>query len=350
MTRTPPAAGKFQAIRQKFPSAAAAFGCAAALLSSTGMLHAAGADTFAWLRPAVALDAAAHGQLDRGEVIARVLPAADGELGVFVAARLDAEGDTLVAWGRAIEQLKRSRFVLGVRRFSDPPSPHDLQALTLDDTDLDDLRRCKPADCGLKLSADEMILLRRVADESGPLWKDAVQEQFRHVVFSRVVAYRSEGFAALKPYVDRRRPMSPQSAFASLLERSPYLESPPFVDADTDSFFYWSKEQYGAGKPVISVTHVDIVRPRMPGAVQVALVSREILATHYRNASLGLTAVTEDASGRHYLVYVNRSQLDVLGGIFGGWKRAIVEGRLKKESADVFNEIRRRLESGPPPE
>jgi hypothetical protein len=48
-------------------------------------------------------------------------------------------------------------------------------------------------------------------------------------------------------------------------------------------------------------------------------------------------------------VYVNRSQLDVLGGLFGGLKRAIVEGKLKNESADVLNAVRRRLESGPPP-
>ena len=80
------------------------------------------------------------------------------------------------------------------------------------------------------------------------------------------------------------------------------------------------------------------------------MVSREVLATHYRNASLGLTAVVGDAAGRCYLVYINRSQLDVLGGVFGAWKRAIVEGRLKNESAAVFNEVRRRLESGPPAE
>jgi hypothetical protein len=47
---------------------------------------------------------------------------------------------------------------------------------------------------------------------------------------------------------------------------------------------------------------------------------------------------------------VNRSQLDLLGGIFGPWKRSLLEGRLKSESAGVFSEIRRRIESGPPPE
>jgi len=84
--------------------------------------------------------------------------------------------------------------------------------------------------------------------------------------------------------------------------------------------------------------------------MQVAVVSRELLATHYRNASVSMTAVSEDDRGQRYLIYVNRSQLDVLGGFFGGWKRAIVEGRLKSDSIGVFTEVRRRLESGLPPE
>jgi hypothetical protein len=111
---------------------------------------------------------------------------------------------------------------------------------------------------------------------------------------------------------------------------------------------YWSKEQCGAGKPVVAVTHVEIIRPHGPSAVRLAVVSREILATHYRNASIGLTAVSDNGGGQHYLVYVNRSQIDVLGGLFGGSRRSIIEGRLKNESVTVFQEVRRRLESGPP--
>jgi len=88
----------------------------------------------------------------------------------------------------------------------------------------------------------------------------------------------------------------------------------------------------------------------MPSAVRMAVISREIFATHYRNGSLGLTAVTEDSAGQRYLVYVNRSQVDLLTGLFGGWKRGMIEGKLKSESASVFNEVRKRLESGPPPE
>jgi hypothetical protein len=61
-----------------------------------------------------------------------------------------------------------------------------------------------------------------------------------------------------------------------------------------------------------------------------------------------VTAVVEDGSGHTYLVYINRSQVDVFGGKFGGLKRAMVERRLKSEIAEEFDALRRRLESGPP--
>jgi hypothetical protein len=323
--------------------------CAVALLLLPAMAGGTALDPFAWLQPVVTIDAEARHRLDRGEVIVGVLPAVDAEIAVFAASRLDADGEVLAAWAESIAQLKKSRYALVVRRFSDPPSIDDVQNLTLDDTDLETLRRCTAGSCDMKMAADDIASLRRGAEAGGALWKDSVQQQFRRVVLNRLRAYQADGFEGLPLYADRRKPIDPKAAFTSILGRSPYLSSDAFADADIESFFYWSKDQYGTGKPVISVTHVDIVRPRTPSALRVAIVSREVLATHYRNASLGLTAVSEDGEGQRYLVYVNRTQLDVLGGRFGGWKRAIVEGRLKSKSADVFREVRRRLESGPPP-
>jgi hypothetical protein len=323
---------------------------AALLLLLSGVAMGTSLDAFSWLRPAISVDAAAQSRLDRGEVIVRVLPSADGELGVFAASRVNADPEMFVTWVNAIAQLKKSRFVIGVRRLSDPPAFEDLQDISLDDVDLEDLRRCRPGDCSVKLTIEDIEALRHAADVSGAEWKDAVQEQFRRVVWNRITSYQTSGFSGLQPYADRHRTVAPNSVFSVLVDHSPYLQSSAFAPADVESFFYWSKEQYGAGKAVIGLTHVDIVRPRLAGSMLVAAVSREVFATHYRNASLGLTALTEDASGHRYLVYVNRSQLDLLGGIFGPWKRSLLEGRLKSESAGVFSEIRRRIESGPPPE
>lgn len=321
----------------------------ALLLLLSGVAFASAPGPFSWLHPAVSIDAAAQSRLDRGEVVVRVLSGADGELGVFAASRVNVDPDTFAAWINAIAEFKKSRFVLGIHRLADPPALEDLHDLSLDDVDLDDLRRCQPGDCNVKLTTDDIADLRQTADAGGEEWKDAVQEHFRRAVWNRILAYQATGFTGLMPYADHRRTVKPNSAFAVLLERSPYLQSNVFDNADVSSFFYWSKEQYDLGKPVIGVTHVDLVRPRIASSIRVAAISREVFANHYRNASVGVTAISEDASGQRYLVYVNRSQVDLLGGIFGGWKRSVIEGRLKSEGARTFGEIKRRIESGPPP-
>jgi hypothetical protein len=115
-----------------------------------------------------------------------------------------------------------------------------------------------------------------------------------------------------------------------------------------DSFLYWSKEHYGRGKPVISVTQVHVVRPTGPSLPALVVIGQEIFASHYRDGSLGTTFVLESATTR-YLAYLNRSRLDRLDGMFGGLKRAIVERKLRSEVKDVIAGIRRRIESGNPP-
>ncbi len=313
-------------------------------------LAATAQDPFAWLQPAVTIDRAARNRLDRGEVVVRVLPAGDGEIGIFAAARLDADAETLAAWVKAIAHLKKSPYVLMIRRFSDPPALDDLKGLTLDEGDLDAIRDCRPGNCELKLAGDDIAALRQAALSGEPYWKDAVLAEFKRVVLGRLGVYEAAGFGGVPAYADRRKPTDAGIAFEALRAHSPYLHFNVLSGDPPESFFYWSKEQYGAGKAVISMTQVDIVRPQMPSAVRLAVISREIFATHYRNASLGLTAITEGDAGQRYLVYVNRSQLDLLTGLFGGWKRTLIEGKLKAESANVFNEVRKRLESGPPPE
>jgi len=41
--------------------------------------------------------------------------------------------------------------------------------------------------------------------------------------------------------------------------------------------------------------------------------------------------------------------VDVLGGVFGGLKRKLIEGRIKGESSDLLVRVKSRLEGGDPP-
>jgi hypothetical protein len=325
------------------------YGTATLLVATVISATTAAADPFAWLQVG-SFDSAARVQVERGGVSVNVLPAVDAEVGILAVSQVDADGETLAAWANSIDQLKKGPYVLAIHRFSDPPTLEDVRAMQLDDGDLNDIRRCTPGECDVKMAAAEIISLRQAANGGGSNWKDTVQQRFRELVLQRVVAYGAHGVSTLPAYADRRRPIDAQAAISAIVDRSSFLTSDLFTGADAESFFYWSKEQYGTGKPVIGVTHVEIIRPTVESALRVAVVSREILATHYRNASVGMTAVSEDGRGHRFLIYINRSQLDVLGGFFGAWKRAIVEGRLKSDSAGVFTEVRRRLESGLPPE
>ena len=113
------------------------------------------ADPFAFFQPSVTVTADDRRQLDRGEAIARVLPGDDPEVAVFAAVPVNIDGDRLVAWIRRIEELKKSAYVLAIRRFSNPPRIEDLADLVLDDRELSDIRACRPGHCGLNESPAE---------------------------------------------------------------------------------------------------------------------------------------------------------------------------------------------------
>ena len=102
--------------------------------------------------------------------------------------------------------------------------------------------------------------------------------------------------------------------FAAYLEGYPRIRAPA-----PESVFYWSKENIGR-KPVISVTHVSIIRGENRADLPEVLVAgKQVFATHYMNGALALTAVVGGRDGApRYLVYLNRSRVDMLGG-FLGW-------------------------------
>jgi hypothetical protein len=330
-----------------------------ALLALQALTALPGIDPFAFLQPSVTITEDDRRKLDRDESIAHAVAGQDRELAVIAVVPVDIDGDRFVAWLRRIEELKKSSYVQAIGRFSDPPQIEDLAGLALDDEDLSDIRACRPQDCALKLSVPEMTRLQTAATEAEEGWRDAVQQAFRDVLLERVRVYLSTGEAA--PYENQENPVWPADRFASLVEHSVFLTEhlPRFAEhlrgypssavPDIESFIYWSKERL-ARKAVISLTHVSILRgqdPLLPDALEAG---RQIFATHYVNASLGLTAIVRgEPGGPNYLVYVNRSELDMPGGPFKGILKWFLQRRLKAEAATVLQGLRQRLESGEPP-
>ena len=306
------------------------------------------------LLPDVRISQQERAQLDAGESVVRVTPGRDGLLSLTAVVRIDASSDRLIAWAASVEALQKGKYVPEIGRFSASPSISDLNGLVVDVDDLDDLSRCRPGDCGIKLSADEIDALGARRSRL------AMDTALRRLLVQRATDYLKGGDVCALPYADHKEPVAPAQMFQSLLRRieffprhlpcyAAYLQGYPHAPDGhvRQSFLYWSKETLGM-KPIISITHFSAARFNAPGLPAAVVVAKQVYASHYKNASITVTALLADGQG-HYLVYLNRSHVDAFRGIFGGMVRRVVERRVKSEAPGVLDGLRRRLESGDPP-
>jgi hypothetical protein len=327
---------------------------AVALLVRPGMARQAPPDPFAFFRPTVQFTADERRRVSRGEPLARILPGTGSEIALFAAVAIHVDGARLIAWERDIEAFKQSPIVLSIGTFSDPPQLDDLRRLSLDEDELKDLNRCRAGDCALKLAADDIGRLQQAKGNPS-----SSQDTFRRIVLDRVLLYSHGGESALPASVDGDVPVLP--VVGAFLRRSPFLAErlpafaehlrryPEAPDPEVESFAYWSKEKFG-GRPVISATHVSMLRGRDDTTPDALVIGLQIFTTHYTNGSFSVAAIMRGAPGSpNYLVYLNRSDTDVLGGVLGGVKRRLIEHHLKSEAANLLEQTRRRLESGDPP-
>jgi hypothetical protein len=293
-------------------------------------------------------------------VVVKVLPARGTESAIFAAARVsdDVDGERLLAWVRRIAELKKSTQVPAIARFSQPPQLADLATLSLDDEDLEAIGKCRPKACDIKLSEGEIEQLRKVVAAAGGKWKNAVQDAYRGVILARAERFLAGGLSGSPPYHDQQRPVSLDAEFAAILKSSPFLSArlphvaefartyPRGAGGAIESFLYWSKEALGA-RPVVLITHVTFARGGAGDVPSAVVVAQQVYASHYMTGALAITTITGEAGGPRYLMYLNRSRIDVLDGFFGGLVRRIMGGRLRNEASSVINGLRQRLRENP---
>ncbi len=322
-------------------------------------LVAATANTETWdlaaLRSFAGLTADQWKAVNHGDVQASVLDTREKqEVAVVGVAHLRATTACFLAKFQDIETFKKNAAVLRIQRFMAPVSPQDLQGFGLDARDLADLPNCRVGNCSVKLPAETIERFGRDVDWSKPDHAIKAQSIFREDLQNYIKAYLQEGNSALIAYRDKNKPVRLEREFQGVLGARPGLGEfvPEFRDylkrypreplPGVSEFFYWSTESFGL-KPVASITHVSVYA--QPG--RAAIASQQIYASHYFDASLGLTAALDDprdaSTPGMYLVYLNRSRIDLLSGFFGGLRRSILRGRLRdgmrKNLADVVHKL-----------
>jgi hypothetical protein len=291
--------------------------------------------------------------LSQGGIIARGLPASGSHISVIAACALTVSPDTFAARVGNLASGTSPSSVSG--RFSNPPALEDLERLTLDQGDIDRLRQCRVSDCRLNLGEEEIAAIGRslAGTTSGP--SPETQLAFRRILFERVRRYQTAGLAGLPDYRDREKPLNPAAAFDRLVRQSPLLKArlenvatdlqrhPPGASAGAPSSLGWSRVMMN-GKPVIMLTDYRVLWPGPAADLpSVLIAAKQIYASRYMNGSLALTMLFSGSDGRQYLVHVDRSDLDELGGAFSGLKRSVMESRIKDEAVAALTRLRNRL-------
>ncbi len=300
--------------------------------------------------------------IERGEIVVKVLTVKDRrEVAVVGLVRTQAPLEASLKAFRTSMTEQNQDSILAIGKFSSPPALEDLQALSLPDRDIEDLKLCEVGACKLKMSAEMIKRFHQEVDWSAPDYQLQANRLFRQILLDYVKDYLARGDSALLEYQDQSDVVRLDNEHRELLDASLFINNfaaeftqylkgfPRIVLANVENSINWTKIKFGL-KPVTILTHVATYTGRPSGVPQIVVVSEQIYANHYFDSSLGLTALISvpatGAASDSYLLYTNRSRADALAGSFSGLKRGLVEGEAVANLDAVLLQTKLDLEGG----
>ena len=291
-------------------------------------------------------------QLDRGEPIAKVLDTDRREVAIVGAVRIAGPQRRLFERFRSPSSLKSSDVVLETGRFSTPPVADDLRDLHIEDFDLDQLRACKPGDCGIRLSTRDIERFAHEVTWSAPNWKQQASDLWRTLLAANATAYMANG--TLGDYRNKATPLDVSDEFRILFGAFAEFEklSPEFFAhlkrfpsarlVGTEDLLYWSKDDIN--RPVTRITHLSLY-PAPPDARRPGLIAtKQIYAAHYFDAGIGFVAAFDDGASGFYMVSMNRVRTRSLTGFSRTLVRSIVQRRSRDSMQGILQSTKTSIE------
>ena len=278
------------------------------------------------LHEKAALEETDFAALQRGETVVKPAPAQDKrEVAVAGLVTLRTSADEFLRSYRDGLTRKSNGAVMEVGTFGPAPMLADLDSLTLEADDIEDLKACVVGACEIKLSAAMIQRFAREVNWQAADYAQQATQLFKTMLLEYVKDYRSRGDAALIEYHDKQNEVRLADEHQSLTRAAGYLSEVSRAEMQPlEELLIWSKIKFGL-KPVIAINHVTIYKRDRELGPQILAVSKQIYANHYFNSSLGLTGFVTVAGPTSYLVYENRSRADGLEGPLGKLKRGIVQ-------------------------
>jgi hypothetical protein len=294
--------------------------------------------------------------LERGEPVARLIPSNNPrEVAVCGGIEIPSDPETALKAFQLSLSLKLNS-VLQSGKFTNQPRVEDLASLTLSDADIADLRTCTVGDCKLKLSAAMIHRVQKSIDWNAIDYKEQANQLFRLMIVEYVTAYLQRGDTALIEYADQSPTVRLAREQESLLTNLPYINdaAPEFVrylkalpqsSVPVERSLGWAKINFGL-KPVVVITDTLTYRSEAGGIPRVLVLSKQIYAHHYFDASLSLTAAIGDHTRTNSkLIYVNHSRSSALAGSFTKIKHRVVEGRATEDLKNLLGQTRLNLDA-----
>lgn len=302
------------------------------------------------LREKATFDTSDFASLEQGETVVKVVPATDKrEIAVSGLVNLRTNADHfLQSYVGGLGQ-KKNDGIIEAGRFGKAPAVADLQQLTIEPQDIEDLKQCAVGNCEVKLSAKMIERLRREVNWQASDYQTKAAQLLKTMLAEYVSEYVARGPEALIAYNDKRdevrladelQALSTSSGYLNDLVRDPQSNLRLVEDA-----IVWSKVKFGL-KPVLMIEHVKVYKDERDHGPQVLVASQQIYANHYFNSSLALTAFVSvpDANPAAYLVYENRSRTDGLSGAFSKFKRGMIENKAVAGLKSILEHTKSSLE------
>jgi len=327
----------------------AALACLLVGLAATGALAQTSTAEFQRiLSEKAAFAPADFAAVEQGQTIVKLIPITDKrEVAVSGIVTLRTSAEKFL-WSYLDSMTRQNnQTVLEAGRFGNAPSVADLQQLTLDPRDVEDLKECATGDCQIKLSAKMIERFRNEVNWQAADYQAQATQLLKTMLVEYVTDYVARGPAALIEYNDKRdvvrladeqQALSSASGYLNDLLRAPQSGRQLVEDA-----IIWSKVKFGL-KPVLVVNHVKAYKFEGGDGPQVLVSSNQIYANHYFTSSLALAALVNVPGATPYMVYENRSRTDSLFGPFSKIKRGVIEKKSVAGLKSILENSKSRLE------
>ncbi len=300
-------------------------------------------------------------RLNAGESVTKLLPSEDKrEVSVFGIIAINAQIEFGLREFQAQMSRQNKKSIMELGDFSDSPRIEDLERLTLEKNDIEDLKNCTVGKCSIGLSAEMIERFKKEIDWKAANYSVQATQMFRKMLLEYAQDYLTRGDEALIEYRNRANPLMLRDEQKSLLNRLFWLNdfAPEFSNYLTNfpksqlnnvrKTLNWTKIKFGL-KPVIIITQTITYTNEKNGVSQILSVSKQIYATRYFDSSLGLTTFIKfpdsGAESRIYLLYTNHSRSSSLEGAFSNFKHEIVEREAVEKLKPLLNDTKLRLEN-----